>query len=129
MLCCKCARTQCGWRMCLLEHPSPSNFYVSCWQGNRSAAPLLLLRGFLFLLSTCVLLASIAVPLTLNTHFGYWFIYLTHWGFLLIVLNMGFGTAVSAYAYFIRPIGTLFTMFIFNSCRLVVSIKSHVNYV
>ncbi|KAH9641737.1 hypothetical protein HF086_003863 [Spodoptera exigua] len=105
---CVCARAECRWRMCLLEHPSPANFYVSCWQSNRSAAPLLLLRSFLFLFSTCVVLASIAVPLTLNSlHFGHWFIYLTHWGFLLIVLTTGFGTAVSAYAFYKKPIGTL----------------------
>ncbi|CAH0695396.1 unnamed protein product [Spodoptera exigua] len=106
---CVCARAECRWRMCLLEHPSPANFYVSCWQSNRSAAPLLLLRSFLFLFSTCVVLASIAVPLTLNSlHFGHWFIYLTHWGFLLIVLTTGFGTAVSAYAFYKKPIDATF---------------------
>ncbi|XP_035454064.2 protein rolling stone isoform X1 [Spodoptera frugiperda] len=108
MLCVGCARAECRWRMCLLEHPSPSNFYVSCWQSSRSAAPLLLLRTFLFLFSTCVLLASIAVPLTLNKHFGHWFIYLTHWGFLLIVLTTGFGTSVSAYAFYKKPIDATF---------------------
>ncbi|XP_026738740.1 protein rolling stone-like isoform X1 [Trichoplusia ni] len=109
MSCVKYVRSQCQWRMCHLEHPSPSNFYVSCWQSNRSAAPLLLFRTFLFLFSTCVLLTSMAaVPLTLNKNFGYWFIYLSHWGFLLIVLTAAFSTSVSAYVYFKKPIDATF---------------------
>lgn len=105
----QCVRSQCQLRKCLLEHPSPTNFYVSCWQSSRSAAYLLFLRTFLFLYSTCVLLASIVVvPLTLNIHFGNWFLYVTHWGFLLVVLTTAFATAVSALAYFRLQIGMAF---------------------
>ncbi|CAB3241028.1 unnamed protein product [Arctia plantaginis] len=105
----ECVKSQCQLRKCLLEHPSPTHFYMSSWQSNRSAAYLLFLRTFLFLYSTCVLLASIiVVPLTLNIHFGYWFLYVTHWGFLLIVLTTAFATAVSALAYFKRHIDATF---------------------
>ncbi|KOB74293.1 Uncharacterized protein OBRU01_09365 [Operophtera brumata] len=99
---------QCVWRMCLLEHPLPSNFYVSSWQTNRSSLPLLLLRSFLFLFSTCVLLASVTLPLTTDVRFGFWFIYLSNWGLLLIVLTMAFSTSVCGYVYFKRPIDATF---------------------
>ncbi|KAG6450465.1 protein rolling stone isoform X1 [Manduca sexta] len=102
-------KNQFHWRMCMLEHASPVNFYVSCWQSNRSSLPLLWLRSVLLLYSTCVLIASmVMLPLTLDIPLGYWFIYLTHWGLLLIVLTEAFSTAVSAYAYFKKPIDATF---------------------
>ncbi|XP_049877612.1 protein rolling stone-like isoform X1 [Pectinophora gossypiella] len=108
MLCVKCG-SQCQWRQCLLEHPSPSNFYVSCWQSSRSCVPLMSLRIFLFLYSICVLITSIVwMPLTLDINCGYWFIYVTHWGYILVALSTGFGAAVSACVYFNRPIDATF---------------------
>ncbi|KAL0901307.1 hypothetical protein ABMA27_006596 [Loxostege sticticalis] len=94
----------CRWRMCLLEHSSPSEFYVSCWQNSHLSRPLLLLRLFLFLFSACVCVAS----LILEPNLAYWLIYFTHWGFLLIVGTSGFSTAISAYAYFRKPIDATF---------------------
>lgn len=91
----------CRWRMCFLEHSSPSDFYVSCWQDNHLPWPLLALRSFLFLFSTCVGVTSLA----LEPNLAYWFIYFTHWGFILIILMSGFSTAISTYAFFRRPIG------------------------
>lgn len=107
-MCVEYVMKQCTWRMCRLEHPYPSNFYVSCWQINRSSLPLLLLRGFLFLLSTCLLLASVALPLAPDARFGHWFIYVSNWGLMLMVFTTASSTSVSAYVYFKRPIGTRF---------------------
>lgn len=110
----KCARKHCGWRMCGLEHPSPVEFYVSCWQSNLSSLPLLIVRSTLFLYATCVLLASvIMLPLTLNVHIKYWFIYFTHWGVLLISVTLAFSTTISVYAYIDKPIG-MHIFFIFS---------------
>ncbi|CAH0405236.1 unnamed protein product [Chilo suppressalis] len=92
------------WRKCLLEHNSPSDFYVSCWQSSHLSWPLLLLRSILFLYSMTVLAVSVA----LDPYICYRFIYFTHWGFLAIVLETGFSTAISAYAHFKRPIDATF---------------------
>ncbi|XP_060805443.1 protein rolling stone-like isoform X1 [Amyelois transitella] len=103
MLCTSCSN-QCRWR---LEHASPSDFYISRWQSNRSALPLLSIRTIVFMYSTGVLVASLAVtPRTLSI--GYWFLYYAHWNFLLIVLTSFFSSIVSAYVYFKRPIDATF---------------------
>lgn len=99
-------RKQFRWRMSSLEEAWPAQFYVSCWQSGRSHVPLLLLRGFLFLLSAGILATSIRVTLaTPDVHLGYWLIYMSHWGLLLVVLTTACGTAISAHVHFQSPIG------------------------
>ncbi|CAH0695397.1 unnamed protein product [Spodoptera exigua] len=45
-----------------------------------------------------------------NGSFGYWFIYLTHWGLMSILFATGFATAVSARCYLYGPISTEFKL-------------------
>lgn len=114
----ECYKSQCHWRMFGLRHTSPSDFYVSCWQSGRSAVPLLSLRCFLFLYSLSTLVTSMVLtPMTMDISVGFWFIYLTHWAFLLIVLATGSSVAVSACVYFNEPIGTQLTYLILNHNR------------
>lgn len=89
--------------MFLLDHPAASDFTLSCWQRNRQALPLLLWRGFIFLSSLTIALASM-ITFMISSIFGYWFIYLTHWGVLFIVLMSGFATGISVRCYLRGPI-------------------------
>lgn len=96
-------------RMVSLEHAWPARFYVSCWQAGRSYVPMLLLRGFLFLFSSAILVTSLAATQSTSTvHLGYWLIYLSHWGLLLIVFTTACGTAISAHVYFHSLVGNDF---------------------
>lgn len=123
MLCISWFQRQCAWRMYFLGHPSPSNFYVSCWQSNKSSLPLLVLRTFLFLYTLSVLLSSMIKSLTSELGFGYWFIYLSNWCYLLIVLTTGFATAVSASVYYGKPIGMRFKNSLLFECLCCFTFK------
>jgi hypothetical protein len=89
------------WKKCMLEHNSPSDFYVSCWQSSHLSWPLLLLRAFLFLYPLSVVVTAII----LDPYISYRFMYFTHWGFFAILLETGFSMAISAYTHYKRPIG------------------------
>ncbi|XP_053613781.1 protein rolling stone-like isoform X1 [Plodia interpunctella] len=105
MLCAKCPGQWHWW----LEHPSPADFYISRWQSNRSALPLLSLRTIVCLYSVGVLVATLTVtPRALGSNAMYWLLYFPHWCFLLIVLTSFFSSAVSAYVYFKKPIDATF---------------------
>lgn len=92
-------------QLCMLglEHPKPADFYLSVWQTSRSSVPLLIFRALLFLSSVGIVLASMILYI-LSGIYRFWFIYLTHWGLLLIVFATGFSTVVSARCYFYGPI-------------------------
>lgn len=87
-----------------LQHEFASDFYVSCWQNNRAVLPLLCVRLFLFLGCLAILLAT-AIMIGESSTFGYFFIYMTHWGLIFNTLSSGFALAVSCRAYFGGPIG------------------------
>lgn len=91
-------------QMFLLDYPNPADFTLSCWQRNRQFFPLLLWRTFLFITSLTILLSSM-ITFMIDSIFQFWFIYLTHWGLLFIVVMTGFGVAISARSYFRGPIG------------------------
>ncbi|CAH2050724.1 unnamed protein product, partial [Iphiclides podalirius] len=92
-----------------LEHPKPSCFHLSAWQTNRSATPLLVWRASLFLASLGIVLASM-VSYGQGGKFGFWFIYLTHWGLALNTFATGFAAAVSARCFFRGPVGAEFSL-------------------
>ncbi|KAM3967879.1 protein rolling stone-like [Aphomia sociella] len=98
-------KEQFQWRNLGLEYSDPPAFYLSVWQTTRSAVPLMIFRGLLFLTSLGIALSSIIIY-SINGIFGYWFIYLTHWGLTSNVLATGFATAVSARCYIYGPIST-----------------------
>lgn len=85
------------------EHLKSPDFYLSPWQRNRSSVPLLIFRIFLFLGTLAIVLASMIYYIK-NAIYGYWFIYLTHWGLSVILLATGFATAVSARCHFYGPL-------------------------
>ncbi|XP_068627014.1 protein rolling stone-like [Battus philenor] len=86
-----------------LECSEPSRFYCSAWQSNRSATPLLLWRMLLFLGSFGIVLTSMTMY-GVRGKFGFWFIYLTHWGLTLNTLATGLAVAVSARCFLYGPI-------------------------
>ncbi|XP_049877592.1 protein rolling stone-like [Pectinophora gossypiella] len=97
------------WAMFGLEYPKPTDFYLSVWQGTRSSVPLLILRTLLFLTAVAIVLTSM-ILYYLNNYLQFWFIYLTHWGLMTIVLATGFSVAVSARVYFYGPISAEFCL-------------------
>ncbi|XP_059051202.1 protein rolling stone-like [Achroia grisella] len=96
-------KEQMQWRNLGLDYTEPPDFYLSAWQKNRSALPLMIFRAILFLTSLGILLYSI-ITYSISGIVGYWFIYLTHWGLTANVLATGFATAVSTRCYFYGPI-------------------------
>lgn len=92
-----------------MEHPRATEFYLSSWQTTRSVVPLLIWRALLFLASLGIVLSS-AIIYMVNGNFGYWYIYLTHWGLITILLATGFATLVSARCYLYGPISTEFRL-------------------
>lgn len=94
-------------RMLTLEHSKASDFYLSCWQTTRSFVPLLIVRVLLFLTCLGIVLTSLGFYIR-DGVFGYWFIYLTHWGITLNLLATGFSVGVSARCFFYGPIGKIF---------------------
>nr|XP_004930272.1 protein rolling stone-like [Bombyx mori] len=77
-----------------LNHDAASDFYLSCYQSSRSSVPLLCVRALVFLGSAGILMASLILTSQSMT-FGYWTIYLTHWGIILITITSGAALAVS----------------------------------
>ncbi|XP_023935798.1 protein rolling stone-like [Bicyclus anynana] len=92
-------KQQFQYRMWTLQYETSSDFYLSCFQRNFSALPLLLIRGILFIGCLAIVLASIILTSQLGAG-PYWPIYLTHWGLLFITFASGFGFAVSYVAHF-----------------------------
>lgn len=88
-----------------LEHENPSDFYLCCWQKNRASLPFFCIRLLLFLACVGIMVASLVIIGGSFNNLGLWFIYMTHWGVLLITITTGFATAVSCRAYFKGPIG------------------------
>ncbi|CAH2102243.1 unnamed protein product [Euphydryas editha] len=103
-------KEECQLLMLSLEHPKSSDFYISVWQTTRSPLPLLIWRTLLFLSSLGIVIASLTYYIISPVSFGYWFIYLTHWGLILKVFATGFGAAISARCYFYGPINAEFTL-------------------
>ncbi|XP_045769625.1 protein rolling stone-like [Maniola jurtina] len=95
---------ECKFPMLGLEHSKPSDFYTSVWQSTRSSVPLLLWRVLLLLTSVAIVITSFAFYIKSPFSVGYWFIYLTHWGLVLMIASTGFGVATSARVYFYGPI-------------------------
>ncbi|OWR43541.1 hypothetical protein KGM_215655 [Danaus plexippus plexippus] len=92
-----------------LEHDSSYDFYESCFQNNRSALPLLIIRGLLFLACLGIILVSFILTSTVLS-LRFWPIYLTHWGLVLITVASGFGFAVSAKAFYGGPVDQEFAV-------------------
>ncbi|KAL4716886.1 hypothetical protein ACJJTC_012697 [Scirpophaga incertulas] len=94
-----------------LEHDEASDFYLSCWQKNRASLPLVCVRFAVFLGCLGIILASLVVTgvnsKIMITH-GYWLIYMTHWGVIMITVTSLLAFAVSARAYFTGPIDSTF---------------------
>lgn len=86
-----------------LDHLQPADFYLSVWQTNRSATPLLILRTLLFLASLGIILASISTYIV-DGAIQFWCIYLTHWGLTLMTLATAFGAVVSFRCYYYGPL-------------------------
>ncbi|XP_034830462.1 protein rolling stone-like [Maniola hyperantus] len=95
---------ECKWHMLGLEHSKPSHFYTSVWQSTRSSVPLLLWRALLLLISVAIVITSFTFYIKSQVSVGYWFIFLTHWGLVLMIASTGFGVATSARVYFYGPI-------------------------
>ncbi|XP_045493748.1 protein rolling stone-like [Colias croceus] len=102
----KFCKEECQLHMIGLEHQKPSDFYLSVWQTTRSAVPLLIWRTLLFLTALGIIISSLTFYILSPVSVGYWFIYLTHWGLLLMLLSTGFAVGVSARCYFYGPIST-----------------------
>ncbi|XP_049877632.1 protein rolling stone-like [Pectinophora gossypiella] len=81
-----------------LKHGDPTDFYLGCWQRDVAALPMLCLRAIIFLGCLAIILTSMVMT-GLGMNFGFWFIYLTHWGLFMITLTSGFAFAVSWMAY------------------------------
>ncbi|XP_059051210.1 protein rolling stone-like [Achroia grisella] len=81
-----------------LEHDDASQFYISSLQSSRSAVPLLLIRLIIFIGCIGILLASTILTGLSWVHFGYWPVYLTHWGLVFITVTSGFAFYVSVIA-------------------------------
>lgn len=92
------------WSSFKLDHEPPSDFYVSCCQGNRDTLPLLLVRCTLFMGCLAIVLAS-QILTSRSLRYGLWWIFLTHWGLLFITITSGLAFAVSLRAYLKGPIG------------------------
>ncbi|XP_050681810.1 protein rolling stone-like [Leptidea sinapis] len=90
-----------------LECGDCSDFYLGCFQKNRSCIPLLLIRAILFFGSLAIVIASLVIQIQADVG-DYWLVYLTHWGILLMMIACGFGFAVSLRAYFGGPIDATF---------------------
>ncbi|CAH2102241.1 unnamed protein product [Euphydryas editha] len=103
-------KEECQLHMFSLEHPKSSDFYISVWQTTRSPLPLLIWRTLLFLSSLGIVIASLTYYLISQISFGYWFIYLTHWGLIFMVFAIGFGATISARCYFYGPISPEFSL-------------------
>ncbi|XP_037298605.1 protein rolling stone isoform X2 [Manduca sexta] len=97
------------WYMLRLEHPKPSDFYLSAWQTTRSVVPLLIWRTLLFLTSISIVISSMTYYI-INGKIGYWFIYLTHWGLTVNTLTTAFSVFISARSYFVGPISAEFKL-------------------
>ncbi|CAH0405235.1 unnamed protein product [Chilo suppressalis] len=100
-------RDQFSWNRFKLEHEEAWDFYLCCWQRNRSPLPLLLVRLIVFLGCLSILVTSMVMTGQL-VNVGYWFIYMTHWGLILITVTAGLAFVVSARAYFRGPIDSTF---------------------
>lgn len=81
-----------------LDHDSAADFYLSCWQMNRSALPLLLLRTIIFLGCISIMIASIVLSADMF-NLSYWLIFMTHWGLVLNTAASGFALVVSIRAF------------------------------
>ncbi|XP_013133182.1 PREDICTED: protein rolling stone-like [Papilio polytes] len=96
---------QLQWQMFMLEHEDVSEFYLSPFQRNRSAVPLLFVRTIICLGSIGILISSVIYDIM---PFGYWPTFLTHWGLVLNTIAAAFGVIVSARAYLRGPIDATF---------------------
>ncbi|XP_014356575.2 protein rolling stone [Papilio machaon] len=96
---------QLQWQMFMLEHEDVSDFYLSPFQRNRSAVPLLFVRAIICLGCVGILISSVIYDIM---PFGYWPIFLTHWGLILNTIEAAFGVIVSARAYLRGPIDATF---------------------
>ncbi|XP_075975305.1 protein rolling stone-like [Anticarsia gemmatalis] len=86
-----------------LEHDNAADFYLSCWQRNRSTLPLLFIRTILFV--GCIAIWCSSMVLTAQMFdIGLWFIFLTHWGLMFNTAATGFAWAVSVRAFIRGPI-------------------------
>ncbi|XP_041974865.1 protein rolling stone-like [Aricia agestis] len=103
-------KQECKLLMLALEHPKPSDFYISVWQATRSPVPLLIWRALLFLTSIGIVITSVTFYAISSVSLGYWFIYLTHWGLTLMILSTGFGFAVSLRTYISGPLSVDYSL-------------------
>ncbi|XP_063375484.1 protein rolling stone-like [Cydia amplana] len=91
-----------------LEHDITPDFYLGCWQTNRSCVPLLCLRAILCAGNIAIVIASWVVLADLLTSHGFWWIYLTQWGILANALTSIFAFAISLKVYLGGPIDSAF---------------------
>ncbi|KAI8438786.1 hypothetical protein MSG28_011170 [Choristoneura fumiferana] len=91
-----------------LEHESAPDFYLSCWQKNRSCLPLLFIRGLLCGVNIATVIASMIILTDVLNGFGFWWIYLTHWGVVANTLTTIFAFGMSLRVYLRGPIDSTF---------------------
>ncbi|CAK1602285.1 unnamed protein product [Parnassius mnemosyne] len=97
-------KTQFRFQMFMLKDEDVSDFYLSAFQKNRSTVPLFFIR---LIISFGCIGTLIASAMTI-TDFGYWPIFLTHWGLVLNAIAAVLGVIVSARAYLRGPIEAIF---------------------
>ncbi|XP_047985637.1 protein rolling stone-like [Leguminivora glycinivorella] len=96
------------WSNFGLEYDIAPDFYLGCWQRNRSCVPLLCLRAILCAGNVAIVVASWALLANVLSSHGFWWIYLTHWGIVANALTATFAFAISLKVYFSGPIESTF---------------------
>ncbi|KAJ8736157.1 hypothetical protein PYW08_006813 [Mythimna loreyi] len=86
-----------------LEHEDSSDFYLSCWQRNRSCWPLLLVRTLIFIGCLSTVVASMVIMTKGQMKFGHWFIFMTHWGLLFNTISALLAWLISVSELFNGP--------------------------
>ncbi|XP_061709166.1 protein rolling stone-like [Cydia pomonella] len=91
-----------------LEHDITPDFYLGCWQRNRSCVPLLCLRAILCAGNVAMVIASWVVLAGWLSSHAFWWIYLTHWGIFVNALTSILAFAISLKVYLVGPIDSAF---------------------
>ncbi|KAI5644970.1 hypothetical protein NE865_02944 [Phthorimaea operculella] len=86
-------------RMFLLEYDDGSSFYLGPCQTSDSPVPLLILRPFLLAIALTAIFYS-QITYGIEGRWNWWYIYLTHWGLMTVLLSTAFSIVVSCVAYF-----------------------------
>ncbi|KAJ8735752.1 hypothetical protein PYW07_007372 [Mythimna separata] len=86
-----------------LEHEDSSDFYLSCWQRNRSCWPLLCIRTLIFIGCLSTVVASMVLMTQRLMNFGHWFIFMTHWGLVFNTISAALAWLISVVEFLRGP--------------------------